>query len=174
MTTTPSPLIRATDADLPEISLLVNAAYRGPEAAKGWTSEADMIGGERTNVEQLRAEIARPDAHLLILRDDDADRTLLGCVMVEKMKDAVWYLGMLTVRPHLQSRGTGRVLLTGGEDYARERGAAEMHMTVVSIRATLIAWYERRGYRDTGDRLPYPYGDPPRPDLRFAVLTKTL
>lgn len=164
----------AIDDDLPSIAVLVNAAYRGPEAAKGWTSEAEMIGGERTSVEQLRQEIGRPHAHLLLLRDDAADGALLGCVMVERMKDALWYLGMLTVRPDLQSKGAGRMLLTGGEDFARDHGATEMHMTVISIRQTLIAWYERRGYHDTGDRLPYPYGDPPRPDLQFAVLAKTL
>ena len=167
------PLISATDADFPAIAALVNAAYRGPESAKGWTSEAEMIGGERTNIDRLRAETAKPEANLLILRDDD-DATLLGCVMVERMQDAIWYLGMLTVRPDLQSKGAGRVLLTGAEDFARAKGAAEMHMTVISIRDTLIAWYLRRGYRDTGDRLPYPYGDPPRPDLQFAVLAKAL
>lgn len=167
-------LIPAVDADLPAVAALVNTAYRGPEAAKGWTTEAAMIGGDRTNADELRAACAKPDAHLLVLRDDDADRTLLGCAMVERMQGDTWYLGMLTVRPDLQARGTGRRILEGAEAFARRHGAVAMHMTVISIRHTLIAWYQRRGYHDTGDRLPYPHGDPPRPDLQFAVLARSL
>jgi hypothetical protein len=52
-------------------------------------------------------------------------------------------------------------------------------MTVVDRRDTLIAWYERRGYRLTGERQPWPYHDPRigRPtvaDLGFVVLEKAL
>jgi hypothetical protein len=52
-------------------------------------------------------------------------------------------------------------------------------MTVVSIRESLIAWYQRRGYHLTGERLPFPYDDerfglPRRPDLEFVVLEKPL
>lgn len=162
----------ATEADLPAVAALVNSAYRGETARQGWTHEADMIGGERTNIDDLRTAIAKPEAALLLLREDDG--ALLGCVMVERMRGEVWYLGMLTVRPDSQARGTGRTLLEGAEAFARERGGTEMHMTVISVRQALVAWYERRGYRDTGDRLPYPHGDPPRPDLQFAVLTRAL
>jgi hypothetical protein len=54
-----------------------------------------------------------------------------------------------------------------------------MRMTVITIRDTLIAWYERRGYARTGELLPFPYGDqrfglPQRDDLRFEVLEKSL
>ena len=54
-----------------------------------------------------------------------------------------------------------------------------IEMTVINIRATLIAWYERRGYRLTGETRPFPYGDdrfgtPTRPDLAFVVLEKPL
>lgn len=50
-------------------------------------------------------------------------------------------------------------------------------MTVVNVRDTLIAWYVRRGYRLTGEREPFPYGDnrfgtPLRQDLHFEVLEK--
>ena len=54
-----------------------------------------------------------------------------------------------------------------------------MHMTVIVQRTELIAWYERRGYRRTGERKPFPYGDerfglPQRDDLVFEVLRKSL
>ena len=52
-------------------------------------------------------------------------------------------------------------------------------MTVMNIRATLIAWYERRGYTLTGETKPFPYDDqrfgrPLRDDLHFVVLQKDL
>jgi len=52
-------------------------------------------------------------------------------------------------------------------------------MTVVNIRDTLIAWYQRRGYVLTGETRPFPYGDsrfgePRRDDLSFVVLEKHL
>ena len=52
-------------------------------------------------------------------------------------------------------------------------------MTVVHIRDTLIAWYERRGYALTGETRPFPHGDdrfgkPLRDDLSFVVMEKVL
>ena len=57
--------------------------------------------------------------------------------------------------------------------------ATRMEMTVIRQRAELIAWYERRGYRLTGETRPFPLDDPrfglPRTrDLAFVVLEKTL
>ena len=56
---------------------------------------------------------------------------------------------------------------------------AKMRMTVISLRDELIAWYERRGYRRTGEYKPFPYGDarfgiPKRDDLCFEWLEKAL
>ena len=58
-------------------------------------------------------------------------------------------------------------------------GMPTMRMTVIDIRDELIAFYERRGYRRTGIKKPFPYGDarfglPKRDDLRFEVLEKPL
>jgi ribosomal protein S18 acetylase RimI-like enzyme len=86
---------------------------------------------------------------------------------------------MLTVRPDLQARQLGRRLLAEAEAYAASRGAQRMRMSVITVRETLIAWYERRGYVRTGETLPFPYGDarfgvPLRDDLFFDVLEKPL
>jgi hypothetical protein len=58
-------------------------------------------------------------------------------------------------------------------------GAETIEITVVNVRDLLIAWYERRGYRRTGELRPFPYGDdrygtPTRSDLEFVVLEKHL
>lgn len=174
------PLYAATAQDLPAVAALVNSAYRGETSRQGWTTEADYLDGQRTDVATLQADLAAtPGAQLLILRDDPAG-PLLGSVWLEPVGDGeTWYLGMLTVRPDLQDRQLGRGLLEGAERAAAAQGARRIRMTVVSIRDTLIAWYERRGYALTGETRPFPYederfGQPRRPDLGFVLLEKAL
>jgi ribosomal protein S18 acetylase RimI-like enzyme len=157
----------------------VNSAYRGESSRRGWTTEADYLDGQRTDAASLARDLAAdPQARLLLLRDDDA--TLLGSVWLEPVGDGeTWYLGMLTVRPDIQDRGLGRTLLEAAERAVREAGGSRVRMTVVSIRDTLIAWYQRRGYALTGETRPFPYedqrfGEPRRPDLEFVVLEKAL
>jgi ribosomal protein S18 acetylase RimI-like enzyme len=87
---------------------------------------------------------------------------------------------MFAVRPGLQGGGIGRGVLAECERIARDEwGMPAMRMTVITQRGELIAWYERRGYRRTGESKPFPYGDerfgiPKRDDLRFEVLEKSL
>lgn len=172
-------LFPATSSDLPAIAALVNSAYRGDSSRAGWTTEADYLDGQRTDPETLAQDLAaQPDAVLMTLRDE-AGGTLLGCVWLEPAGLEVWYLGMLTVRPDLQARRLGREMLDAAEAYVASRGAKRMRMTVVSIRDTLIAWYERRGYAATGETRPFPYedlrfGEPKRDDLAFIVMEKGL
>ena len=69
---------------------------------------------------------------------------------------------------------------THAEAFARDRfGAERMRMTVIDKRTELIAFYERRGYLQTGEREPFPYGEdrfglPRTEDLEFVVLIKEL
>ena len=169
----------ATDADLDAVAALVNSGYRGDSSRAGWTTEADFLGGQRTDAEALRADlVARPAAAILTLRDEPGG-PLLGSVWLEPQAPEVWYLGMLTVRPDLQARQLGRTMLAEAEAYAASRGARRIRMSVITLRDSLIAWYERRGYSRTGEQLPFPYGDerfgiPLGDDLRFEVLEKTL
>src|SRR5579871_5361795 len=169
----------ATDTELAAVAALVNSAYRGESSRQGWTTETDYIDGQRTDPETLRRDLAaQPDAELLVLRDEPTG-PMLGCVWLEPAGGADWYLGMLTVRPDLQDRRLGRGLLEAAERHAAAQGARRIRMTVVHIREELIAWYLRRGYAATGERLPFPYEDalfgvPNRPGLEFVVLEKPL
>ncbi len=172
-------LRRATRAEYPAVVELANLAYRGSQGSSGWTSESSYIEGPRLTEPQLRKDLdAKPDAHLLVLREEDG-APLLGTVWLEPMCSSVWYLGLLTIRPEGQKRQLGRRLLAAAEAYAADRGAQRIRMTVINIRETLIAWYERRGYLRTGESEPFPYGDerfgrPLRQDLSFIVLEKAL
>ena len=87
---------------------------------------------------------------------------------------------MFSVRPERQGTGVGKRLMAEAERVAREEWALPaMRMTVIDLREELIAFYERRGYRRTGVKKPFPYGDPryglpKRDDLRFEILEKPL
>jgi ribosomal protein S18 acetylase RimI-like enzyme len=168
-------LERARAEDLIAIAALMNTAYRG---GSGWTSEASYVAGERTRPDMLAADLAAaPEAHLLLARSEAG--APWGCVWIEPLDEGAWYLGSLTVDPGLQNEGAGRRLLAAAEDAVRAQGGERIRMTVVNVRESLIAWYERRGYRLTGATEPFPYEDarfgiPLRDDLSFVVLEKVL
>jgi ribosomal protein S18 acetylase RimI-like enzyme len=172
-------LTPATEADYPAITDLANIAFRGSGPEAGWNSEADYIAGPRMTESLLRDDLAsKPSAHLLTYRADP-EEALLGTVLLEPKANGVWYLGLLTVRPDQQNRQLGRTLLTAAENFAKERGARRIRMTVVNVRATLIAWYQRRGYVLIGETQPFPYddhrfGQPLRDDLSFVVLERDI
>lgn len=159
----------ASPADAPALKDLLEAAYRGDSARQGWNHEADILDDERTSRAELDALLADPAVTILTARGGDE---LVGCVAVTRKDAALAYLGMLCVLPTLQSAGLGRRLLDAAEDLARAEGIAAMEMTVIDSRASLIAWYERRGYAFTGERRPFPVlRDPP---INFVVLEKPL
>lgn len=171
----------AKDADLPAIVTIMNSAFRGTEGVQGWSTEADYIAGERTSESLLKEEIAVGAIYLLA--KEDGTSILQGCVSLKlasaKERPEKWYLGSLTVSPAMQNTGFGRKLLEAAEEYAAMRGARTIEMTVVHVRDALIAWYERRGYRRTGETRPFPYGDnrygtPTRNDLEFVVLERDM
>jgi N-acetylglutamate synthase-like GNAT family acetyltransferase len=161
--------------DAKEIVDLVNSAYRGESSKQGWTTEADLLDGIRTDEDAIKEIIARPKSVVLLCHDDA--NALIGCVHLQQREQEV-YLGMLTVYPQLQGGGIGKKLLRCAEAWARNVRANEMAMTVISIRSELIAWYERHGYVRTGDTKAFPSSDPrfgiPKKQLFFLVLKKEL
>jgi ribosomal protein S18 acetylase RimI-like enzyme len=168
----------ALESDYPAIIDLANLAYRGTGPGASWNIE-NFIEGKRINDSLLREELAaKPNAHLLTYRDEP-DGPILGTVLLDPQQNGVWYLGLFTIHPQLQKQKLGRTLLSSAEDFAKQRGARRIQMTVVNVRDVLIAWYERRGYTLTGETRPFPYGDdrfgkPTRDDLHFVVLQKDL
>jgi GNAT superfamily N-acetyltransferase len=171
--------VTVTDNDVPRVVALINRAYRGLGTSSSWSTEASYLSGDRTTEELLRADlVAKPEASLLKWEEAPGD-PLLGCVWLESLGDDVWYLGSLAIDPEQQKGGLGRVLLNSAEQWVRERGGRRVRMSVVNVREALIAWYLRRGYHETGETNPFPYGDdrfgmPLRDDLGFVVLEKDL
>ncbi len=167
----------AVASEAEDLVRLVRSAYREPGAG-GWTTEAHLVGDERIDAEQLRATMAQPDTIVLCART--ADGELVACCELEGRGAGLAYFGLFAVSPALQAAGIGRQVLTAAEQTARERwGALRMEMTVIAQRDELIGWYERRGYRLTGEQRPFPYdyllnGVAHRDDLYFVVLAKDL
>jgi ribosomal protein S18 acetylase RimI-like enzyme len=167
----------ATADDVEAVVALVESAYRGDSSRAGWTTEADLLDGQRTDAAAVQA-IVDADDRLVLLGFDGAE--LRGCCELRRRDGGTAYFGMFAVSPALQGAGIGKVVLDEAERQVRELwGATRMEMTVLTQREELIAWYERRGYTRTGAIEPFPYGDerfglPRRPDLMFEVLAKDL
>jgi ribosomal protein S18 acetylase RimI-like enzyme len=169
----------ATHIDVPPVVALVESAYRGAGSREGWTTEADVLGGQRTEPELVTEILERPGGNVLLA---ERDGDLIGCCELQRPIDfgGAAYFGMFAVPPTIQSGGLGSALLLEAERIAREDwGASRLELTVLHVREELIAWYERRGYARTGEIKPFPYGDnryglPLRDDLELRVLSKTL
>lgn len=167
----------AAQQDIAALHKLVESAYRGDSAKRGWTHEADLLGGQRTDLEALREIVTDPEQVILLAIDGTV---IAGCVQLMHVKNGLAYLGLLTVDPDRQAGGLGRILLDASERYVAENWQADtIEMTVIRQRADLIAYYERRGYALTGERRPFPlddprYGLPKTQELEFVVLRKDI
>jgi ribosomal protein S18 acetylase RimI-like enzyme len=163
----------ATAADIPDLHHLIESAYRGESSRAGWTTEADLLDGQRTDPEDLADILADPKQALLTAWHADE---LVGCVLIADRGEGAGYFGMLSIRPTLQGGGLGRRLVDAAHAALADRfGARRVRISVLPQRETLIAWYERLGYRQTGGTLPFPYGNPrfglpKRDDLYFVVM----
>lgn len=162
-------------SDAKKIVQFVNSAYRGEYSKKGWTTEADLLDGQRTDVEKISEMILEEHGTIEMLSINDQ---LVGCVYLKHEGDTT-YLGMLTVEPTKQNAGLGRALMVHAEAWAREHMAKKIRMTVIQHRTELIAYYNRKGYVITGKTEPFPmedprFGLPKRTDLVFVELVKEL
>ena len=160
-------------ADAPALEAHIQSAYRGEESRRGWTTEADLIEGQRTKVVEIEAIIAEPEARFIMAFDGP---TLAGCALIRN-EGGQGYFGMFAVSPGLQGSGHGNQIIAHAEGSARSLwNCATLMMTVISLREELIAWYERRGYKQVGTR-PFPFSREPgarRTDFHFVVLSKAI
>jgi ribosomal protein S18 acetylase RimI-like enzyme len=164
----------ANTADCEALAQLVNSAYRGESGRQGWTTEADLIDGTRTDAEMIKETMKKPGFQIM---KHLTNGEISGCVELG-FEDKRMYLGMLTVRPGLQNAGIGKKLMQYAEHAATEAGCTAIYMTVITDRTELIDWYTRQGYRDTGERKAFAFNDIrngiPRKPLTFMVLQKKL
>lgn len=157
------------------IARLVNSAYRGDSSKAGWTSEADLLDGQRTDPSEIQSLIQDSNSMILLCLQNDE---IIGSVLLQKKEESV-YLGMFVVRPDLQGNGIGKQFLSAAERIAQQEwGVLKITMSVITLRPELIAFYQRRGYRLTGELFPFPddpaAGIPRVQGLQFEMLEKSL
>jgi ribosomal protein S18 acetylase RimI-like enzyme len=144
---------RATSEDAQAITDLVNSAYRGETSKQGWTTEADLLDGLRTTPLEIKQIISAQDSFFLLCH---RDAMLVGSVHIKKQGNQA-YIGMFVVRPDIQGVGIGKRLLQKGETLAWDSWEVNSYaMIVITSRHELIAFYERRGYRRTGEFCEFP------------------
>ncbi|WP_396593293.1 GNAT family N-acetyltransferase [Brevundimonas sp. R86498] len=167
----------AVASDIPALHRLIESAYRGESSRAGWTTEADLLEGQRTDPDELAGILADPDQALLT---GWRDGSLVASVLIARRGETLGYFGMLSVDPGLQSAGLGRRMVAAAETALADRfEVRRIRIQVFPQRATLIGWYRRLGYGETGETIPFPYDDPRLglpllDDLHFAVMEKVL
>ncbi len=190
-----SVFLRQASADDSEaLEQLLNRCYRQTE---GWTNEADLIGGIRITPNELANTIANPKHYLFVYpktttgeRNAEETGELLGCIAVDMKVDAdankSAYIGMFAVHPELQGQGVGHQILQAAETFAERhlqsdiqvthKNPARLTMSILSHRPELLAYYQRRGYKLNGRKMPFPNdgnnGEPKRQDLELLELEK--
>ena len=165
----------AERADATAIVSLVNSAYRGESSQAGWTTEAEFLDGQRTDLEEV-SSLLTADNSLILLCYTDSE--LIASAHLQNSSEGV-YFGMFAVKPGLQNSGVGKHFMEAAETLARRIwDAQKMLMTVITLRQSLIEFYERRGYRRTGRIKPFPqshkFGIPKVAGLQLEVLEKML
>lgn len=132
--------------DAPAVAELINAAFGGKG---GWTSEANLVNGDRTDAEEVRRMIRDPDLVFVLLEDSGR---VAGCTYVKRTSGEEAYLGLLAVDPAVQGAGIGSRIIAEAERIAREewRCARIALTTMTRHRPEMAVYYERRGYARTG------------------------
>lgn len=160
----------ATSKDLNDLSQLVNSAYRGDYSKQGWTTEADLLDGQRTDPAALR-EIIETPLNQIEIAFEGKSLKMLGSVHIKQELPDTLYFGMLTIEPTLQGQGFGKILMDHVERVARAYNLKKIRITVIPSRHELIAFYERRGFKATGKVEAFPEGDPRYGIPKVAGLT---
>ncbi|MBE2217054.1 MAG: GNAT family N-acetyltransferase [Ignavibacteria bacterium] len=167
----------AAAGDAEKITTLVNSVYRGENSKKGWTTEADFLGGIRITEEKVRDIIGQAGDHIILAV---IESNIIGCVQLENPPGMEYsYFGMLSVDVDYQSKGIGKILINECERYTKEvLGLSEIRMKVINRRKELIEYYERRGYISTGELEVFgskegTFGDPTE-ELVFETFSKKL
>lgn len=161
--------------DVENIVVLVNSAYRGDTSRAGWTTEADLLDGQRTDADEVRTLIGKDDAIILLCMQGEE---IIGSVHMQHEGHAA-RMGMLVIKPGMQGKGLGKKFMMAAEATAiRMWGVDKMLMNVITLRTELIAFYERRGYRRSGKLESFPqgvrFGIPKIAGLQFELLEKPL
>jgi ribosomal protein S18 acetylase RimI-like enzyme len=168
----------ATIGDINDLYRIIQAAYR---TNNGWTNEAKLVSGERVTKDELRAIIQKGHDPLIVAVDDGK---VVGCISAEashlhpslQLPDYSALIGLFSVDPELQSRGIGRLLFNACIDHVKTTWKCKYAVLwVIETRSDLLKWYEKMGFKFTGDLRDFVMPDKLRvAGLKFKIYIKSL
>jgi N-acetylglutamate synthase-like GNAT family acetyltransferase len=151
----------ATDADVPAITQLINAAF---------VVERPIFDHDRIDDIGVRDYMTKGK---FLLHEDPAG-TLIACVYLETSSDGRCYLGLLSVLPKHQGKGLAPKILTVAENFARNADCRTIWLRTLSARVLpLRPFYEKFGYT-LREITPLPPTFHPRIPCEFVVMQKCL
>lgn len=171
-----SPKIRlATKKDIEKIVKLVESVYRGESSKSGWTTEADLVDGQRTDAKMILEMMSEVGNEFYVI--DANEFSLAASVHLKKEADH-GYIGMVSVGTEFQNQKLGKKLLQFCEEKIANWGFKKAKITVLNVREELIAWYVRFGYHRSGQGVDFPkdprYGIPKVQNLKLIELEKII
>lgn len=170
----------------PELVKLVNSAYRGESSKRGWTTEADLLEGQRIDYDEL-VKIIETEGSSILMASNETQEIIACCEL--KIVPASYfypstvpsknlYFGMFTVKPEMQNQGIGRQFLEKIIEYGQKWNLKLAQMTVITQRTELIAYYERQGFHRKSVTVPFPedprFGIPKVKNLVMQLFEKEL
>ena len=190
----------ATPEDASQLHNIIHRAYR-TEAS--WTTEVDLVSGERIGFHELEAML--DDNAPLQQRKDPvfvatlcgpsessgtdsagaaARETLVGCIQAEwarhhpdrGLPPCCAMFGLFAVDPDHQSKRIGSQLFDHALAHAADVWTCkEAVLWVIKHRQDILKWYERKGFRWSGKEKPFVFPELAlKDDIDFLVLIKRL
>ncbi|KAK9575495.1 hypothetical protein V6000_009886 [Aspergillus fumigatus] len=148
----------ANPSDAPQIQHLVQSAFRAPDTRPNWTGDKALASAFRIDTADILSGITTPDSAFLLATDPTG--APIACIGVSRSiaNDSLARFFLLAVDEAYQRFEIGRKILASAEVYAqREWGAQRGGLNALSTREELILWYQRCGYRPTGEVTPFPF-----------------
>ncbi|MFH7766118.1 GNAT family N-acetyltransferase [Acinetobacter sp. BSP-28] len=167
-------LANANDVEV--LIALINQAYR-TNTGSSWTSEQNIVSGDRINDQQLLQSLALPNFSLFVAEMvEDLEPKIVACIGLTFQKDSV-EIGTFCVASDWQNQGIGKQILAYAETQALEilPTLTCYDMFVLDARTELIQYYERCGYLKTQHIESYPIDanvGQPLIDLQLQQMSK--
>jgi len=136
--------------DIDNLIGLINQAYRS-KVGSSWTSEQDIVAGDRINQQKLLQSLKQENFYLFIAEAiEDVQTHLVACIGLTFKADHV-EIGTFCVASAWQNQSIGKHVLKYAEKMAIEHWPTLSHyeMWVLDSRKELIQYYERCGYSKT-------------------------
>lgn len=150
-------IAQAMDAE--RLVEVINPAFR--------KAEGYIIDGDRVDLELIHSLLAKGE---FLIADDEG--VVAGCVYVERRGERA-YLGLLSVSPERQKAGLGSMLMHEAEQHCSNAGCFFMDLRTINLRSENLAFYQRRGYAETGTE-PFPSEVETKLPCHFVNMSKQL